>query len=54
MKNCLVLFLAYPLSKTLSGEFSGKLFWRMSEESFATSTTDSIVISDGRFDIKLK
>ena len=43
-----------PLSKTLSGEFSGKLFRRISEESFATSTTDSIVIRDGRFDIKLK
>ena len=43
-----------PLSKTMSGEFSGKLFRRISEESFATSTTDSIVISDGRFDIRLK
>ena len=43
-----------PDSKTMSGEFSGKLFRRISEESFATSTTDSIVISDGRFDIKLK
>lgn len=43
-----------PLSKTMSGEFSGKLFRRISEESFATSTTDSIVISEGRFDLRLK
>lgn len=42
------------VSKTMSGEFSGKLFRRISEESFVTSTTDSIVISDGRFDIKFK
>ncbi|WP_421797685.1 hypothetical protein [Haliscomenobacter sp.] len=42
------------LSKTMSGEFSGKLFRRISEASFVTSTTDSIVISEGRFDIRLK
>lgn len=42
------------LSKTMSGEFSGKLFRRISEESFATSTTDSIVLTEGRFDIRLK
>ncbi len=42
------------VSKTMSGEFSGKLFRRISEESFVTSTTDSIVISDGRFDIRFK
>lgn len=43
-----------PVSKTMSGEFSGKLFRSISEAFFATSTTDSIVISDGRFDIRLK
>jgi hypothetical protein len=40
--------------KVLSGEFSGKLFRRLSDTSFATSLTDSIIITDGRFDIKLK
>lgn len=40
--------------KIISGEFSGKLFRRLSDTSFATSLTDSIVISDGRFDIKFK
>lgn len=40
--------------KILSGEFSGKLFKRLSNSSFATSLTDSIIISDGRFDIKLQ
>ncbi len=40
--------------KILSGEFSGILFRRLSETSFATSLTDSIIISDGRFDIKIK
>jgi len=42
------------LSKTMSGEFSGKLFRRISEASSATSTTDSIVLKEGRFDIRLK
>jgi hypothetical protein len=40
--------------KVLSGEFTGKLFRRLSDTSFATSITDSIIISEGRFDIKLK
>lgn len=40
--------------KILSGEFSGKLFRRLSDTSFATSLTDSIIIHDGRFDIKSK
>ncbi len=38
----------------LAGEFSGKLFRRISDTSFATSTTDSIIIENGRFDIRLK
>ncbi len=38
----------------LSGEFSGKLFRRLSDTTFVTSLTDSMVISDGRFDIKWK
>lgn len=38
----------------LSGEFSGKLFRRLSDTSFVTSLSDSIVIKDGRFDIKWK
>jgi hypothetical protein len=41
-------------NKILSGEFSGKLFRRISDTSFATFMNDSIVINDGRFDIKLK
>ena len=41
-----------PVAKIMSGEFSGKLFRRISDTSFATSPTDSIVINDGRFDIK--
>lgn len=41
-----------PVAKIMSGEFSGKLFRRISEASAATSTTDSIIINDGRFDIK--
>ena len=36
----------------LSGEFSGTVFRRISESSAETSATDSIVINDGRFDIK--
>ena len=41
------------LNKILSGEFSGKLFKR---DLFANtiSTTDSIMINEGRFDIKIK
>lgn len=42
------------VNKILSGEFSGKLFRRISDTSFATSTTDSIILNDGRFDLKLK
>lgn len=42
------------IPKILSGEFSGKLFRRLSDTSFATSLTDSIIINDGRFDIKLQ
>lgn len=38
--------------KILSGEFYGKLFRRLSDSSFATSITDSIIVNDGRFDIK--
>ena len=41
-----------PVAKIMSGEFSGKLFRRISDASVATSTTDSIVVNDGRFDIK--
>ncbi len=40
--------------KILSGEFAGKLFSRLSDTSFATSPTDSIIISEGRFDIKFE
>jgi len=36
----------------LSGGFSGVLFRRISDTSFAVSQTDSIIIKDGRFDIK--
>lgn len=42
------------LNKIMAGEFSGKLFRRISESTFETSTTDSMIVSDGRFDIKLK
>jgi len=38
--------------KIISGEFSGKLFRRISDTSFATSSTDSVILNDGRFDIK--
>lgn len=38
----------------MSGEFSGTLFRRLSDTSFVTSLTDSIVIREGRFDIKWK
>ena len=41
-----------PVAKIMSGEFSGKLFRRISDASVATSTTDSIVVNDGRFDVK--
>lgn len=40
-------------NKILSGEFSGKLFRRLSDTSIATSTTDSLLISNGRFDLRL-
>lgn len=42
------------INKIISGEFYGKLFRRISDTSFATSATDSIILEDGRFDIKLK
>ena len=42
------------INNILSGEFSGKLFRRISDYSFETSTTDSIILEDGRFDLKLK
>jgi hypothetical protein len=42
------------INKILSGEFSGKLFRRISDTSFVTSLKDSIIINDGRFDIKLQ
>ncbi|MCY7420626.1 MAG: hypothetical protein LH478_02670 [Chitinophagaceae bacterium] len=45
---------ADTVNNILAGEFSGKLFRRISDISFATSTTDSIIIDNGRFDIKLK
>lgn len=38
----------------LSGEFTGKLFRQLSDTSFNTSLTDSILLREGRFDIKLK
>jgi hypothetical protein len=38
----------------LAGEFSGVLFKRINEASLETSITDSVIISDGRFDILLK
>jgi hypothetical protein len=38
----------------LSGEFSGKLFRRLSDTTFNTSLTDSIILRDGRFDLQLK
>ena len=41
------------LAKIMSGEFSGKLFRRISDMTFATSGTDSLIFTDGRFDIKL-
>jgi hypothetical protein len=40
------------LNRIMAGEFSGKLFRRSSDTSFATSTTDSLMITDGRFDVK--
>lgn len=43
-----------PLLKTMSGTFSGKLFRRINDTTLETSATDSIVLSDGRFDIRLK
>ena len=43
-----------PANKILSGTFSGKLFKQVNSSSTATSTTDSLVITDGRFDIKVK
>ena len=42
------------VTKIMSGEFSGKLFRRISDTSFATSIIDSIILDDGRFDIKLR
>jgi hypothetical protein len=42
------------VTKIMSGEFSGKLFRRISDASYATSTTDSIILNDGRFDIRFK
>lgn len=42
------------VTKIMSGEFSGKLFRRINDTSFATSITDSIILTDGRFDIKLR
>jgi hypothetical protein len=42
------------VTKIMCGEFSGKLFKRISDTSFATSTIDSIILNSGRFDIKLK
>ena len=42
------------VTKIMPGEFSGRLFRRISDASFATSTTDSIILNDGRFDIRFK
>ena len=42
------------LNKVVSGEFSGKLFKILNDTSFITSTTDSILLKDGRFDIKME
>lgn len=42
------------INKIISGEFYGKLFRRISDTSFTTSITDSIILNDGRFDIKFK
>ena len=42
------------INKILSGEFSGKLFKRTNLATFETSTTDSIIVAVGRFDIKMK
>ncbi|SKA03387.1 hypothetical protein [Sediminibacterium ginsengisoli] len=43
-----------PANKILSGTFSGKLFKQMNSASAATSATDSLMVTDGRFDIKVK
>lgn len=40
--------------KIICGEFSGNIFRRLADSSFATSTTDSIIVNDGRFDIKFQ
>ena len=42
------------VNKILSGEFSGKLFRRTNMATFETSTTDSIIVAEGRFDIKMR
>jgi hypothetical protein len=40
------------LNHIMAGEFSGKLFRRIDFSSYATSATDSLIITDGRFDVK--
>lgn len=42
------------VNKIMSGEFSGKLFRRTNLATFETSTTDSIIVAEGRFDIKMR
>lgn len=42
------------VTKIMPGEFSGKLFRRISDTAFASSYTDSIILKDGGFDISLK
>lgn len=41
------------VQKILTGEFSGKLF-HQNDSTLVISTSDSLIISDGRFDIRLR
>ena len=42
------------VKRTMSGEFNGTLFRVIDLSTLALSTTDSIIVKDGRFDAKLK